>query len=110
MAKCSVPKIAERLPVAKFWYKGSHTHPVLKVGLVIADRTNRDIITMYLLRDGKKTFPIGQTPIRSFRRDKIAKHYSLRKEVRQRMGVTSATETRSTLVRAELAELVHSGL
>ena len=108
--KQRIPQIADKMPVAKFWYKGSHTHPVLKVGLVIADRTNDDIITMYMFKDGQKTFPIGKNPIRSFRRDKISKHYSLRQEVRQRLGVTPATAHKSTLIRKELCEVVHAGV
>jgi hypothetical protein len=49
-------ELVKTQPVAEFWYKGSHTHPMQKVGLVIKERTDATRITMYVLKDGKQTF------------------------------------------------------
>ena len=99
-------ELVKTQPIAKFWYKGSHTHPMLKVGLVIKERTNATMITMYVLKDGKQTFKPEDAPVRAFRRDKIAKYYSLRAPVRQRLGVNEQQLHMSTLERHEISDLM----
>ncbi len=60
-------------PVARFFYQGSHSHPVRRTVLVIENTKNR--IVGYELRDGN----VVRTPneslkyVRSYRKDKIAK-------------------------------------
>ena len=98
--------LVKNMTVAKFFYKGHHTHPVLKVGLVIKDRTNERMITMYVLRDGKQTYSLANAPVRSFTREKIAKYNSVRRPVRERLGINSQQMQQSTLERREITELM----
>jgi hypothetical protein len=57
-------------PVAKFFYKGHHTHPVRRTVLVI--KSDRNIIVGYELREGRVLRSIKKAPIKSYRRDRIA--------------------------------------
>ncbi len=60
-------------PVARFYYKGNHTHPVRRTVLIIEDR--EDMIVGYEVREGStvRTVPECLETIKSYRKDRIAK-------------------------------------
>lgn len=89
------------VPLAKFFYQGSHTHPVRRTVLVI-ESTSR-LITGYELREGNNVRPLSEAPIKSYRRQRIAKD----RQVNHRRH--SGSEV-STLKRADLLEVLKSGV
>lgn len=96
--------IVKNSPVARFFYKGSHTHPVRRTVLVI--ESNKDIIKGYELREGAIVRNAKDAPIKSYSRKDIAKGQSLRKDNPMR----KVSPKKSTLVRKELLDLVISGV
>ena len=65
--------LVTKKPVARFYYKGTHTHPVRRTVLVIEDRDN--MIIGYEIREGGVVRDIGEATktIKSYRKDRIAK-------------------------------------
>lgn len=96
-------EIVKTLPVARFWYKGSHTHPVRRT--VLVTESNRNFICGYELRDGNVVRTAAKAPIKSYRRDKIARGVSLRVDSPQR----KLAPQKSTLVRLPLLNIVEIG-
>lgn len=45
--------VVSNLPVARFWYKGNHSHPVRRT--VLITQQDSESITGYELREGSKT-------------------------------------------------------
>lgn len=93
-------------PVARFFYQGeSHTHPIRRTIVIIEQ--NDTIITGYELREGSITREFKNAPIKSYRKDKIAKIKNIdRRRVLRR---TAENLYRSTLVRSTLGDLVKTG-
>ncbi len=92
------------LPVARFYYKGNHSHPVRRTVLVI--ESNSRWIRGYELRSGRTTrFPF-MSPIRTFLHSKIATFNELRKGSHIR-GKNRGSKT--TLERTNLLGLVTTG-
>lgn len=93
--------LVRNLPVATFYYKGSHSHPVRREILVVdQDRTH---ITGYELREGHFERDIDEAPIKTFLKDKIATRGQCRPESTVRkVSPTKWRET--TLARANLHE------
>lgn len=97
--------LVKQTPVARFWYKGqSHTHPVRRTVLVV--ESTRDIIRGYELREGNEIRKLSQAPIKSYRRDRIAKGSQLRagSTIRKRIG------PKTTLQRRRLLDILESGV
>lgn len=70
------PKIYDlvsKKPVARFYYRGKHTHPVRRTILVIEDRD--EMIVGYEVREGGtvRTVPEALQCVKSYRKDRIAK-------------------------------------
>lgn len=97
-------KPLENNPIASFWYKGTHSHPVRRTVLLI-DQIG-EYITGYELREGNEVRNAEKAPIKSYRKDKIAKGKSLRAGSQIRMK----NPNKSTLVRKSLIDLIKSGL
>jgi hypothetical protein len=91
-------------PVARFFYKGDHTHPVRRTIVII--KTTEKIITGYELREGSVVRPFKDAPIKSYSRKKIAKigQIDKRRILRHRLNLK-----RTTLVRSDLRELIRYG-
>lgn len=89
------------LPVAKFFYKGTHTHPIRRTILVI-ESTSR-WIRGYELREGNITREFKDAPIKTYSRVRIAKN----RQVNHRRKVGSQT---STLKRLKLLEVIRQGV
>lgn len=91
-----------RLPVAKFYYQGNHSHPVRRTVLIVEE--TKDQIKGYELREGKVTRSLTEVGrfIKSYRKDKIARwgDYSrLMKTAKSRKkGVNSTTLERFSIV------------
>lgn len=93
-------------PVARFYYKGSHSHPVRRTVLVI-DETDT-LIKGYELRAGSSVCDFKHAPIRGFRKDKIAAVKQCGKRLRNRMPKHMLIST--TYQREELLDLVKKGV
>jgi hypothetical protein len=62
--------VVRHLPVAKFYYQGSHSHPIRRTVLVI--RSNKRFIQGYELRCGTTVRSLRTAPVRTYTKDKIA--------------------------------------
>lgn len=62
-----------KLPVAKFYYRGNHSHPVRRTVLIIEE--NKESFVGYEIREGKTLRPINQVFkfIKTYKKNKIAK-------------------------------------
>jgi len=97
-------KLAKNVPVAKFWYKGTHSHPVKRTVLVI--ESDRYVLTGYEIREGADIRKLSKAPIKSYRRDRIARGRNLRQESQLRQ----IAPEKSTLVRKQIIDLVENGI
>lgn len=95
--------VLRTLPVAKFFYKGTHTHPVRRTVLVI--ETNGKMITGYELREGNEVRQLNKAPVKSYKRNKIAITSQLRTDNPLRKKKPS-----STLRREGLIDLLENGI
>jgi hypothetical protein len=96
-------------PVAKFFYKGkSHTHPVRRT-IVIVDY-DKKTLTGYELREGTKVRNIEKAPIKTYRKDKIARvgEVDARRVIRHKAGPNELKST--TLRRETLVDLLRQGV
>lgn len=64
-------KLVSKKPVAKFFYRGTHTHPVRRTVLIVED--SKDTFTGYELREGKQVRTGAKAPIKSYSKNDIAK-------------------------------------
>lgn len=62
-----------KLPVAKFYYQGNHSHPVRRTVIVVEETKNQ--LRGYEVREGRVTRSLSEVGrcIKSYRKDKIAK-------------------------------------
>ena len=92
-------ELVRNLPVAKFYYKGTHSHPVRRTVLIF--ESDRNYITGYELREGHTTRDVDNAPIKTYSRSKIATRKDCRNDsVVRRVGKRRLNE--STLVRTSL--------
>lgn len=96
--------IVHSLPVARFFYKGNHSHPVRRT--VLVTQQDSESITGYELREGSKTRIAKYSPIKTYIREKIAKTSNLRND----NPLRNAPNPKSTLVRKPLIDLIESGI
>lgn len=94
--------LVSNVPVARFWYKGNHTHPVRRTVLVI--ESTKTYIRGYELRDGNTVRTAAKAPIKTYCRSKIAKGANLRNSKKRGLNLT-----KSTLVRRPLIDLIEVG-
>lgn len=99
-------KLVKSSPVAFFYYKGSHSHPVRRTVLVIT--TTVHLITGYELREGSEVRNYSKAPIRSYRRNKIARVKQCGRRLRKRVEPTQLDRT--TLQRVSLVDFVKRGV
>lgn len=95
--------LVDNVPVARFWYKGNHTHPVRRT--VLVTESTRDYIKGYELRDGNIVRVASKAPVKTYNRAKIAKGVNLRTAQKQKKA-----SSKSTLVRRPLMDLIESGV
>jgi len=94
-------------PVAKFFYKGDHTHPVRRTLLIIQQTDT--LLTGYELREGSKVREFKNSPVKSYRKDKIARIGEIDKRRKLRQTTEAVKLKQSTLKRYNLRDLVRSG-
>ena len=64
--------VVQKQPVAEFYYKGeSHSHPVKRK--VLIHKITPSMVTGYEIREGSEVRPFGKSPLKSYRRDRIAR-------------------------------------
>jgi len=97
-------ELVKNNPVAKFWYKGTHTHPVRRTVLVV--RTTPKLVIGYELREGRDVRNLKNAPIKSYRKDKIA----LARQLRPGNKLRSEDESASTYRRENLVEMLENGV
>ena len=98
-------EIVKELPVARFYYQGSHSHPVRRT--VLVKESTKKYLKGYELREGATIRNLTNAPVKCYRRDKIAKVEQCGKRLRKR---TPTTQLRSsTLQRANLLDLLRNG-
>jgi hypothetical protein len=93
-------------PVARFYYQGSHSHPVRRTVLVVDETPT--VITGYEMRSGRNIRSFGEAKIRSYRKDLIAKYGDYSRLRRNRTNY-SRLDSESTLTRTEMFDLVKNG-
>jgi hypothetical protein len=94
--------LVDNVPVARFYYKGNHTHPVRRT--VLITESTRDHVKGYELREGNVVRLASKAPIKTYNRDKIAKGVNLRTSNQKLIS------NKSTLVRRPLMDLIESGI
>lgn len=95
-------------PVAVFFYQGgSHTHPVKREVLVVDDLP--ELLIGYELREGSVKRRFKDAPIKSYRKDRIAK-YGDYSRLRQTKTTYNKKPGETTLVRKDLVELLKERL
>jgi ABC-type transport system involved in cytochrome c biogenesis ATPase subunit len=98
--------IVRNEPVAKFYYQGSHSHPIKRTVLVIEN--TKQYIRGYEMREGADVrHVISQAPIKSYKKNKIAKISQCRKKVRDR--IPNKLHTKTTYERQQLVDLIIKG-
>jgi hypothetical protein len=95
--------LVDNVPVARFWYKGNHTHPVRRT--VLVTESTKNYIKGYELRDGNIVRLASKAPIKTYNRTKIAKGENLRSSNRQKSCLN-----KTTLVRKPLMDLIEVGV
>lgn len=93
-------------PVAKFYYRGSHTHPVRRTILVIEE--NSKVLVGYEIREGKEVRTVKNSPVKSFRKDKIA-NFGDYCRLKMNHQYYKKRDNESTLERSDFADLVMEG-
>lgn len=96
-------EIVKNLPVAKFFYKGSHSHAVRRTVLVI--ESTGEYIKGYELREGTITRIAEKAPIKTYCRCKIARGANLRAE----NPIRKKAPEKSTLIRKPLMDIIKTG-
>ena len=99
-------KLVKNLPVAFFYYQGSHSHPVRRTVLVVT--TTSRTITGFELRECNEVRNFTKAPVKSYRRGKIAKINQCGRRLRKR--VDSRLLKKTTLKRVSLVDLVKKGV
>ena len=108
MSKPKDYPVVRTRPVARFFYKGqSHTHPVRRTVVLIESTSTH--LRGFELREGSTIRSFKRSPIKSYRRNNIAKIGELdsRRKIRQTAKKTELAKT--TLVRTDLVSLVREG-
>lgn len=94
------------LPVARFFYKGSHSHPVKRTVLIV--KKNNKIAVGYELREGMEKRSFQNAPIKTYRLDRIAKINQIDKRCSLRKQVDNFEV--STFQRYPLVNLIENGI
>ncbi len=94
-------------PVAKFFYKGDHTHPVRRTVLIV--QQSDTLLTGYELREGSEVRDFKNAPVKSYRKDRIARICEIDLRRKLRKSTDQVQLKRSTLTRYPLRDLIYTG-
>jgi len=101
-------KLVRNLPVAKFDYQGaSHSHPVRRT--VLIHRSTPNYIVGYELREGSEVRSFKDAPVKTFKRNRIAKIKQLDSRRILRKRATKDDLDKTTFARTSLLNLVTDG-
>lgn len=97
----------KKRPVARFFYQGTHTHPVRRT-IILINQTP-DIIAGYEVREGSVTRNVKDAPVKSYRKDLIAKVKQIDTRCSLRKKAEGEQLNKTTLVRENLSDFVKTG-
>jgi len=96
-------KLVRNQPAARFYYKGSHSHPVRRT--VFVTEIGKKVIRGYELREGSDVREFSQSPYKTYSKSKIATMSDCRKD-----NKLSTKKNGTTLKRVSLKSLVVDGV
>lgn len=99
-------KLVNTHPVARFYYKGSHSHPIRRTVLIIENTEN--MIRGYEVREGKIIRSTSNAPVKSYSKSKIARFNQLR-GAGAKITFGQHLSKKSTLKRQRLFDFIFSG-
>lgn len=100
-------KLVNTYPVARFYYKGGHSHPIQRT--VLLTESTDTHITGYEVRAGKVVRPPNAAPVKSFLRRKIARVKNMRASMKKDYLVISRGPMISTLKRSRITAYLFTG-
>lgn len=96
--------IIKSRPAAKFFYRGTHSHPIRRT--VLITESTKEYIKGYEVREGQTVREVDEAPIKSFRLDKIA----MTNELRSDSPMRTKKVAKPTLERMSLTQLEEVGV
>jgi len=96
-------EVVRNLPVARFYYQGTHSHPVRRTVLII--EMHNSYFRGYELREGSKVRNLSEAPVKSYKKERIAKESDLGARKHRQPGPNV-----TTLKRMNLLDLLKSGI
>ena len=106
--KKKVYEIANRKPVARFYYQGTHSHPVRRTVVIIEETPTA--LTGYEFRCGNETRTVNEalSEVKTYRKDRIAKwgDYS---RLQQSSKTFMKDPNRTTLERFPIVSMFNDG-
>lgn len=90
-------------PVARFYYKGNHSHPVRRTVIVIESKPR--FLRGYELREGSTIRNLSEAPVKTYTKSKIAKQSQLGPAKHREPGPEV-----TTLERLKLIDLLKLGV
>jgi hypothetical protein len=100
-------KLVNTYPVARFYYKGGHSHPIQRT-VLITESTYTHIIG-YEVRSGKIIREPNAAPVKSYLRRKIARIKNMRASIKRDYLTISHGPMVSTLKRSRLYDYLFTG-
>lgn len=88
-------KPVKNLPVAKFYYKGNHSHPIRRTVVITESRAR--YFRGYEVREGSVVRDLKDAPIKSYNKKKIATQKELGRCKHRNPGPEVTTLTRACL-------------
>ena len=95
--------VVRERPIARFYYKGTHSHPVRRTIIIIENKSK--FLKGYELREGSIVRNLSKAPVKTYTKSKIAKHSQLGKAKHRKPGPEI-----TTLERFNLLDLLKNGI
>lgn len=95
--------LVKALPVARFYYQGTHSHPVRRTVLITESKPT--YLRGYELREGSTVRTMRQAPVKTYSKKKIAKESDLGANKHRQPGPEV-----TTLRRGKLLDLITAGV
>ena len=103
MTKRKSYKLINRRPTARFYYQGTHSHPIRRTVMIIEDLP--EVLVGYEMREGNITRNMNRAPVKSYRKDQIARYSDY-----SRLPKPKGKKTQSTLTRTNLMSVIAEGV
>lgn len=95
--------VVRERPIARFYYKGTHSHPVRRTVLIIENKPR--FMRGYELREGSTVRSLTEAPIKTYTKSRIAKQSDLGARKHREPGPPV-----TTLQRMKLIDLLKTGV